>query len=308
MEQLILPLIISMRPIQWLKNLAVFAAIAFSGELFLTGKFTPVLYTFLIFTLISSGVYLINDLLDIKGDRLHYSKKNRPLAAGKLDRSIATVTSLLLIGTGVFWSFTLSMNLFLLLVLFITVEISYTLFLKQVILIDVIAIAFAFMIRVFAGSIVVLTPLSSWLILTVMMGSLFFAIGKRRSELTLLSNVAPKHRATLSHYPPQLLDGITFMMATAALITYSLFTFNQPELSVNRKLIIEALPITLSSPKWLMITIPIVVYALFRYLYIIYEKKKGDAPAEVLISDKPLLTTTIIWLLAVISLVYILPG
>ncbi|OGY25383.1 MAG: hypothetical protein A2134_00755 [Candidatus Woykebacteria bacterium RBG_16_39_9b] len=308
MEQLILPLIISMRPIQWLKNLAVFAAIAFSGELFLTDKFISVLYTFLIFTLISSGVYLINDLLDIKGDRLHYSKKNRPLAAGKLDRSIATVTSLLLIGTGVFWSFTLSMNLFLLLVLFITVEISYTLFLKQVILIDVIAIAFAFMIRVFAGSIVVLTPLSSWLILTVMMGSLFFAIGKRRSELTLLSNVAPKHRATLSHYPPQLLDGITFMMATAALITYSLFTFNQPELSVNRKLIIEALPITLSSPKWLMITIPIVVYALFRYLYIIYEKKKGDAPAEVLISDKPLLTTTIIWLLAVISLVYILPG
>ena len=297
-----------MRPIQWLKNLAVFAAIAFSGELFLTDKFISVLYTFLIFTLISSGVYLINDLLDIKGDRLHYSKKNRPLAAGKLDRSIATVTSLLLIGTGVFWSFTLSMNLFLLLVLFITVEISYTLFLKQVILIDVIAIAFAFMIRVFAGSIVVLTPLSSWLILTVMMGSLFFAIGKRRSELTLLSNVAPKHRATLSHYPPQLLDGITFMMATAALITYSLFTFNQPELSVNRKLIIEALPITLSSPKWLMITIPIVVYALFRYLYIIYEKKKGDAPAEVLISDKPLLTTTIIWLLAVISLVYILPG
>ena len=308
MEQLILPLIISIRPIQWLKNLAVFAAIAFSGELFLTDKFISVLYTFLIFTLISSGVYLINDLLDIKGDKLHYSKKNRPLAAGKLDRSIATVTSLLLIGTGVFWSFTLSMNLFLLLVLFITVEISYTLFLKQVILIDVIAIAFAFMIRVFAGSIVVLTPLSSWLILTVMMGSLFFAVGKRRSELTLLSNVAPKHRTTLSHYPSQLLDGITFMMATAALITYSLFTFNQPELSVNRKLIIEALPITLSSPKWLMITIPIVVYALFRYLYIIYEKKKGDAPAEVLISDKPLLTTTIIWLLAVISLVYILPG
>ena len=308
MEQLILPLIISMRPIQWLKNLAVFAAIAFSGELFLTDKFISVLYTFLIFTLISSGVYLINDLLDIKGDRLHYSKKNRPLAAGKLDRSIATVTSLLLIGTGVFWSFTLSMNLFLLLVLFITVEISYTLFLKQVILIDVIAIAFAFMIRVFAGSIVVLTPLSSWLILTVMMGSLFFAIGKRRSELTLLSNVAPKHRATLSHYPPQLLDGITFMMATAALITYSLFTFNQPELSVNRKLIIEVLPITLSSPKWLMITIPIIVYALFRYLYIIYEKREGDAPAEVLISDKPLLTTTIIWLLAVIFLVYILPG
>jgi len=297
-----------MRPIQWLKNLAVFAAIAFSGELFLTDKFISVLYTFLIFTLISSGVYLINDLLDIKGDRLHYSKKNRPLAAGKLDRSIATVTSLLLIGTGVFWSFTLSMNLFLLLVLFITVEISYTLFLKQVILIDVIAIAFAFMIRVFAGSIVVLTPLSSWLILTVMMGSLFFAIGKRRSELTLLSNVAPKHRATLSHYPPQLLDGITFMMATAALITYSLFTFNQPELSVNRKLIIEVLPITLSSPKWLMITIPIIVYALFRYLYIIYEKREGDAPAEVLISDKPLLTTTIIWLLAVIFLVYILPG
>jgi len=308
MEQLILPLIISIRPIQWLKNLAVFAAIAFSGELFLTDKFISVLYTFLIFTLISSGVYLINDLLDIKGDRLHYSKKNRPLAAGKLDRSIATVTSLLLIGTGVFWSFTLSMNLFLLLVLFITVEISYTLFLKQVILIDVIAIAFAFMIRVFAGSIVVLTPLSSWLILTVMMGSLFFAIGKRRSELTLLSNVAPKHRATLSHYPPQLLDGITFMMATAALITYSLFTFNQPELSVNRKLIIEVLPITLSSPKWLMITIPIIVYALFRYLYIIYEKREGDAPAEVLISDKPLLTTTIIWLLAVIFLVYILPG
>lgn len=284
----------------------VFSAIIFSREFFLPEKFTPVLYTFLIFCAASSAMYLINDLVDQEADKLHFSKKSRPIAAGKISPATTLFFALILAGLSLISSLQLSNYLFFILVVYLTTQLSYSLWFKNIILIDTLAIAFFFMLRVFAGSFVVIAPLSSWLILTTMMLSLLLAVGKRRSELTILSaNKAPIKRRTLLFYPKPLLDGLVFMMATATLITYSLFTFNSPEAG-QRQFFSAYLPQTLSSPKLLMATIPIVVYGVFRYLYLIFEKSEGESPERVLLSDGPLFIAVITWATAVFFLLYFL--
>lgn len=304
-SSLIADIFTSLRPAQWLKNLVVFSAIIFSGDFFSGTKFAPVFYTFLIFCAASSAMYLINDLVDREADSLHFSKKKRPIAAGKISPKVATLTALVLAGLALLFSFQLSDYLFSILIVYLAIQLSYSLWFKNIIIIDTLAIAFSFMLRVFAGSFVVLTPLSSWLILTTMMLALLLAVGKRRSELTILSaSQAPIKRRTLLLYPKAFLDGLVFMTATATLITYSLFTFNSPEIG-GKQFFITYLPKTLSSPKLLMITVPLVVYGVFRYLYLIFEKSEGESPEKVLLSDPPLFTAVAIWLLAVFSSLYL---
>ena len=293
----------SLRPIQWFKNLVVFAAIIFARELFLTTKFVPVFYTFLIFSAASSAMYLINDLADTERDKLHFSKRFRPIAAGKLTKQTALTSALFLASLSLVGSYYLSSYLFFIILLYFSIQLLYTFWLKEIIILDVLAIAFSFMLRIFAGSLVVLTPLSAWLILTTMMLALFLGIGKRRSELTLLAGAASQHRRALLSYPGALLDGLVFMMATAALITYSLFTFNSPETS-QKEFFSSFLPQTLSSPKILMATIPIVVYGIFRYLYLVFEKSEGESPEKILVTDYPLAFSVIVWLAAVIFFLY----
>ena len=297
----------SLRITQWLKNLVVFAAIIFSREFFITSKFLPVFYTFLIFSAASSAMYLVNDVVDRDRDRLHFSKKFRPIAAGKLSPRLALSAALFLIVASLISAAYLSTYLFFIILLYLIIQFFYTLLLKNIIIIDILVIAFAFMLRIFAGSLVVITPLSAWLILTTMMLALLLGIGKRRSELTLLrGKVAAEHRRTLLSYPAQLLDGLVFMMSTATIITYSLFTFNSPEL-VQKEFFTTFFPRTLSSPKLLMATIPIVIYGVFRYLYLIFEKSEGESPEKVLVTDRPLFFTVVIWILLVILFLYFFP-
>lgn len=298
-------LIVSARPRQWLKNLSVFAAIFFGGQLFNLDSLRLVTLVFIVFSLQSSAVYLVNDVIDIKADRIHFSKKERPIAKGLVSPQLALLTSFILSSTSLYLSFQISDLIFFSNVVFLAVQILYSLYLKQVILFDVLAIALNFMIRVFAGSFVINEPLSSWLILTVMMLSLFLAIGKRRSEVTLLSfRQAVEHRKILSHYPITLLDGMVFMMATASLLTYSLFTFNTGK-DTGTNFLQTYLPTTLSNPRWLMLTIPLVVYGIFRYLYLIFEKKEGESPEKVLLTDVPLFTTVLLWVLLSFLSIYI---
>lgn len=298
-------LILSGRPRQWLKNFVVFAAIVFSGELFEANKLFPVMGTFIIFSLLVSAMYLVNDVVDRKKDRLHHLKKYRPIANGKLSVRTALTSAVLITILGFYLSYWISPTLFILSSLFVILQLLYSLYLKNIILLDVITIATTFMLRVFAGSIVVATSLSSWLILTTMMLALFLAVGKRRLELTLMGPQATSHRGTLSHYPTLLLDGYTFIMAASTLLTYSLFTFNETHVNAAKRLILVFLPPTIASPKWLMATIPLVVYGIFRYLYILYEKKEGEAPERVLLSDVPLLTTVFLWVIAVLLIIYV---
>lgn len=298
----------SMRPRQWLKNLVVFAAITFAGQLFLPQKFYPVILTFFILNLLVSGIYLINDVVDIRRDRVHYFKKNRPIAKGLLSPLLATVTALIFIASSLTSSYFLSRYLFSILSSFLVIQILYTFYFKHIILLDIITIAATFMMRIFAGFLVVtntepLTVLSSWLILTTVMLSLFLVVAKRRLELILMTHkVAIEHRDTLSHYPTLFLDGLTFMTATATILTYSLFTFNEPE--YTKSFITPLLPQALSSPKWLMVTIPLVIYGVFRYLYLIYGKKEGESPERLVIEDVPMFFTVSSWGIAVITIVY----
>lgn len=248
-------------------------------------------------------MYLINDIVDKDKDKLHFSKKNRPIASGKISAKLAILIALVLGLTSLTASYYISSYLFFVVLVYLILQLLYTFWLKNVIILDVLIIALVFMLRIFAGSVVILASLSAWLILTTMMLALFLGIGKRRSELTLLSGIAASHRKTLLSYPVQLLDGLAFMMATAALITYSLFTFNAPE-TIQKEFFTAFLPRTLDSPKMLMITIPIVVYGVFRYLYLIFEKSEGESPEKVFITDKPLFIAVIAWIALVIFILY----
>ena len=297
-------LISSLRPRQWLKNLVVFAAIFFSKELFYPEKFWPVLYTLIVFCAASSSMYLLNDIIDREHDKQHFSKKDRPIASGKISVSLATTISFILSALALTVSYQIQTYLFFIVLTYIVVQLLYSFLLKGVIILDVLAIAFSFMLRIFAGSIVVLTPLSSWLILTTMMLALLLAIGKRRSEFTLLNaQERGGFRKTLISYPPQLLDGLVLVMSAASLITYSLFTFNSPEAQV-KEFFTQFLPSTLATPKLLMVTIPIVIYGIFRYLYLVFEKGEGESPEKILVSDQPLLFSVVMWLLVAVFLLY----
>ncbi len=298
-------LLISFRPRQWLKNLAVFAAIFFGGRLLVKEDLTLVIYLFIIFCLLSSSMYLINDIVDKEADKVHFSKKTRPLASGLLSQKVALFAALVLILLTLLLTFFISELIFATAVVFIGIQLIYSLFLKRTIIFDIMAISFSFMLRVFAGSFIISEPLSSWLILTVMMLSLFLAIGKRRSELTLLTHQqAVKHREILSHYPISFLDGLAFMMAGASLLTYSLFTFNTGR-AESFNPFTTYLPITLINPRWLMVTIPIVAYGIFRYLYLIFERKEGESPEKILLKDLPLFSAVSLWVLTSFILIYV---
>jgi 4-hydroxybenzoate polyprenyltransferase len=297
----------STRPSQWVKNLAVFAAIFFGGELESQTLLWRTIITFVSFCFAAASTYLFNDVVDSQADLLHQMKRNRPVAAGKISRELASLIAGVFAIVSLSLALLVSQGVFFMLLLYLLVQIAYNLALKKVVLLELLIIAFGFMIRVFAGSFAAGVALSSWLILTVMMVSLFLAVGKRRSEVTLLGPLASSHRSSLSEYPLNLLDGLVYMSATASLITYSLFTFNQP-LETNSRLFVTFLPATLASPKWLMVTIPIVVYGFFRYLYLIFEKKEGDSPEKVLLTDRPLLLTVLLWLVVASFIIYLLPS
>ncbi len=300
------PIFLSLRPLQWLKNTALFAAILFSRDLFKPEFFWPVFWAFWLMNILSSAMYLINDSVDRQRDKIHVYKKSRPIASGLLSPQLAVIIATILTAVGLFLSFKLSYYFFSVALAFVIVQLLYNLVLKFTILLDIVTIAITFILRVFAGSFVVVVPLSSWLILTTIMLSLLLAAGKRRAELTLLTHhLAGKHRETLYQYPERFLDGITFMMGAACLITYSLFTFNELELH-NKAFVFSFLPRTLAYPKWLMLTIPLVVYGILRYLFLIFEGTGEDSPEKTLVKDFPLLATILLWLGSVVFIIYVL--
>lgn len=300
-----------LRPRQWIKNLAIFAAITFTGELFNLPVFTRVVEGFIILCFISSGIYIINDLFDIEKDKLHPFKKYRPLAHGDVSVKFAAFLSVTLITVGLIWSHELSTVFFVTTLVYLILQFSYSAFLKHIAIIDILALAAGYILRVYAGEFVSSYHISVWLLLTTISLSLFLAIGKRRSELTLVSKYPATQinaiRKTLSHYSERLLDVYAAMFATSTFISYSLFTFleNSRTFTITNDLFLpEFLPSYLNR-KWLMLTIIPVVYGLMRYLQDIYEKHEGESPERVLISDKPLLINLVVWVLLVIVVIYV---
>lgn len=298
----------SVRPRQWIKNLAVFAALIFTGEFFNPDYFVRVFAAFLIFNAVSSAMYLINDVMDRERDRQHPFKRLRPIARGVIPIPLALAIAFGTIVVSLPIAFSLSPHFFSAVVMYLLLQAAYSALLKHIILIDVIAIALGFTLRVYAGVWVLPDAhLSVWFFLTVLSAALFIAVGKRRSELTLLGAHAPFHREILSHYPPTLLESLTTMFATAAWVTYAIFAFQIGPLP-SRRFVINIFEDFLAQPieqtKWMMLTVPIVIYGIMRYLYIIYEKRQGESPDRVLLSDLPLLATAAIWVLSLIGIIY----
>ncbi len=300
-------LLISARPKQWVKNLALFAAAFFGGEILRPGVVSRLFEAVLIFSFLSSTAYIINDIVDRKKDRQHPVKKNRPIASGKLPVPAALVFAILLGGaTLAYTSVNFNQYFFGISILFVFLQLTYSLWVRNVIILDALWVATAFVARVYAGAFVLPTSISSWLVLSVIGLALLLAFGKRRSERTLLSKLHQRllTRVTLRHYPDTLLDATISMSAAYTTLAYSIFTFQTSP--VGSSSFADFLPATLASPKWSLLTVPLVIYGVARYLYVIYEKKEGESPEKVLLTDLPLLGTIILWALAIFVVTYVL--
>lgn len=301
-------LIKAARPRQWIKNFAVFAALIFSGSLLDQTAQIKAGSAFLLFCVFSSATYFLNDVFDIDRDKLHPFKKKRPIASGLIPAKVAVGLALAAIIIFLPLSYRLSPAFFFACLTYLLLQLFYSSYLKQIILLDVLVIAAGFVLRVYGGVWVIDAHLNVWFLLSITSFALFLAIGKRRSERTLMEGQAPAHRETLLHYPENLLDSLTSMFATSAWLTYAFFAFLQPPIQARRTInnLLGGFELPFSEAKYLMATVPIVIYAVMRYLYIIYEKKEGESPERVLLSDQPMLISVVLWLVLVIGIIYYL--
>lgn len=295
------------RPRQWIKNFAVFAALIFSGGLFDQVSQIKALEAFLLFCAFSSATYFLNDVFDQARDKLHPFKNKRPVAANLVPIPLAVGVALFLIVAFLPMSYKLSSAFFFSAITYLILQVFYSAYLKQIILIDVLVIAAGFVLRVYGSVWAIDAHLNVWFLLSVTSFALFLAIGKRRSERTLLLSQASRHRETLLHYPESLLDSLTTMFANSTWLTYAFFTFLQPPIAARQiSTLLGGFDLPQNEAKYLMITVPVVIYSVMRYLYIIYEKKEGESPERVLLTDTPLLSSVLIWLILVIGIIYYL--
>jgi 4-hydroxybenzoate polyprenyltransferase len=299
-----------LRPRQWTKNLAIFAAITFNGQLFNPRVFPNVLMGVIIFCGLSSTIYIINDIFDVSKDKLHPFKKYRPLAHGDIPVLHAGILAFCLGLSSLIASYMISPAFFFITFCYLMLQFSYTTVFKHMMILDILALAAGYILRVYAGEVVSGYHISAWLLLTTISLSLFLVVGKRKSELTLLRSFTSAQvaatRKTLSHYSENLLDVYAAIFATSTFISYALFTFlaDPIDAPLTNDLFTIPLPFHFEK-KWLMITIIPVVYGLMRYLQDIYEKHEGESPERVIFSDKQLLTSLIIWAVLVIAIIYL---
>lgn len=300
-----------LRPRQWLKNFALLAAPMFGGQLFLPEVMVPIFWGFIAFCLLSSSTYVINDLLDVEKDKLHPFKKNRPIAAGVISPRAGILLFAVLISSALYISFQVSIFFFLIGILYLIMQLSYSLLFKNLVIFDILIIAAGYFLRVYAGEIISGYHISIWLLLTTVSISLFLAVGKRRSELTLLRDKTGSHlaavRKSLSHYSESLLDAYSMMFAASTLIFYALFTFQESTRGIQAPDIFlpEFLPDYLQR-KWLMLTTFPVIYGVMRYLQDIHEKSEGESPERVLLGDKALLSAVLLWGFMVVFIIYVI--
>ena len=294
----------ALRPQQWVKNLSLFASIIFTGQLFNTPLFVVSTLGFIVFCILSSASYLLNDIVDAPLDRLHPEKKTRPIASGMLSQHRAFEIFAILSLIGLVFSFILSPSFFLVSASFLVLHILYSLYLKKVAVLDILAIAVSFILRVLAGEVLTGFHLSIWLLLTVVFLSLFIATSKRKSELEVVGGSST--RPSLMRYKERLLDFYASTFANATLITYALFAYLDvpPHFQNIGGLLSEVNP-TLLGRKWMMITVPFVVIGIMRYAQLIYEKQAGERPEKLITSDIPLITSILLWGITVIFIIYV---
>jgi 4-hydroxybenzoate polyprenyltransferase len=286
------PLIESLRPAQWVKNGFVFAALIFSRNLTDLNRDLRVSLAALLFCLISSSSYLVNDIFDASEDRRHPTKRLRPVASGRLSVRVAASTALLLtiLATASAWA--LDHTFFVVLVSYAGLNLLYSWFLKRVILLDVFVVAAGFLFRVIGGAVVIHVEFSSWLIVCTILVALFLALSKRRHELVALGENASNHRAILANYSPYFLDQLIAIVTASTLMSYALYTLS-PDVR------------TKFPGKRLELTVPFVLFGIFRYLYLVHQKEEGGNPTRVLLTDFVLLSVVLMWAISVILIIYL---
>jgi 4-hydroxybenzoate polyprenyltransferase len=284
-------LLVSMRPKQWLKNVLIFTALVFDEKLLDTQALLVTFLGFILFCLISSSVYLLNDITDLEADRQHPKKRERPIASGALLVSQARWAVFLLLIVSIPSAYLLSPSFCLIILIYLVLNLSYSRWLKHIVIIDVFVLASFYVIRVFAGlTLIEVTRFSPWLYVVTTLLALYIGLGKRRAELTLLSSDARAHRKVLDGYSIPLLDQYITIVSATTIVAYSLYTFSAPNLPANNAM---------------MLTIPFAIYGILRYLYLVQTNQGGGAPEEELYSDRPLQITIVLWGLVVLFILYL---
>lgn len=276
-----------LRPNQWTKNLLIFAAFIFSIQNMKLVDFLNVTFGFFLFSFVAGCVYILNDFVDREVDKQHPEKCNRPMASGKLKPHLAFTFGFALLFSSLYFSYFLNPLFFVVLVIYFLLNIAYSFKLKHVVIIDVLIIASGFVFRAISGALVIHVPFTPWFLLCAMLLALFLAIGKRRHELISLSNSNHLKRKVLGNYSLPLLDQMSNIVTTGTLLTYCLFTFDS------------------GNTIHLMWTIPFVIYGIFRYLYLIHVENKGGKPEQILLQDKHILFTVVLYTISVILILII---
>lgn len=288
---MLVALIKTLRPTQWTKNGFVFVPLIFDIKLFRIEPLSRTLIGFVMLCLISGIVYLINDLVDIEKDRQHPTKRNRPLPSGQLSKSVATATAILIPLIVLPLSFLLDVYFGLILTGYLVLQIAYSFWLKNLVIVDVMVIAAGFVLRVAAGvPLVHAERFSPWLYVFTTLLALFLGLGKRRQEIVLLKSQASNTRAILDHYSLPFLDEMMAVVTAGTVMTYALYTFSSENLPENHTM---------------MLTIPFVIYGIFRYLYVIHIQGNGGAPDEVLLTDRSLQAAVGLFVVSVVAILYL---
>lgn len=281
----------TLRPRQWIKNGFVFMALLFDKKLFVWPLLIKTTFAFILFCMISSTVYIINDLADLEKDKQHPKKRRRALPSGQLKPWFAILSALGILGVCLPLSFWLGVYFGITVLTYFLLNLAYSFYLKHLVIVDVMVVAAGFVLRVAAGVIVAQAErFSPWLYLCTIFLALFLAIGKRRNELILLAEGAENHRKILDEYTVDFLDEMSHLVTAGAIIAYSLYTFSAVNLPPNNAM---------------MLTIPFVLYGLFRYLYLIHVKGEGGAPEMLIYTDLPFLLDLVLWGIAVVLIMYV---
>jgi 4-hydroxybenzoate polyprenyltransferase len=279
-----------MRPQQWVKNLFVFAGVIFAQKLF-TAWLWEAMLAFVIFCGLSGAIYLLNDVVDRGRDVLHPQKSRRPIASGRVSVQAAIITMLLVLCLGGMASAWLSGRFLAVAAIYVVLLGGYSLGLKHVVILDALIVAIGFVLRAVAGAVAVQAEISGWLLICTVLIALFLALGKRRHEFLMLTGEAARHRPVLAEYSLALLDQMIAVVTASTLTAYALYTM-APE-TVAR-----------FNTHLLPITLPFVLYGIFRYLYLLYRREMGGNPSDLFLNDRPLIVNTLLWMLAVVAIIY----
>lgn len=280
-----------LRPTQWVKNSVLFAALIFSKHLFVAGDAARVMAAFLCFCAVASGAYVMNDLRDCERDRQHPLKSRRPLPSGRVPRPLAVALALALMAVGLAGAWGLGSGFFLLTAAYLVLQVFYTFAFKEMVILDVMSIATGFVIRAAAGGVVIAVPVSPWLIICTFLLALFLGFAKRRHELVLLEGRAEEHRAALREYSPYFLDQMMAVVTASVVVAYAIYTASA---EVQEKL----------GTDKLYLTLPFVLFGIFRYLYLVHQREEGGNPTQLLLTDRPLLLDVVLWIVTAAVVLY----